>query len=210
MDEALRVPFPRRRAERLAGLAADDHDRRFGLLGDRGSLRGGVADEDERARGSVDLVAVDREGRPAARNEVELLVPSRPLAQLVVVLDEPDPGLLGDVRVDAERLDVEVRPHHRPGRSVAEPERELADVRGPAHAGNSGSSRSQSKSESSAAYSFAFGSSSIARRQMLDRPIAILRQRLETGRVVVPLPGIRMLGEDPGHVLAGSVSSPLL
>ncbi len=43
-------------------------------------------------------------------------------------------------------LDVEVRPHHRPRRPAAEPDRELVDARGPAHAGNSGSSRSQSKS----------------------------------------------------------------
>ena len=97
------------------------------------------------------------------RDEVELLVLRRALAELVVLADHFDSRLLGDVRVDAERLDVEVRPHHRPRRSVAELEREVGDVRRAAHAGNSGSSRSQSKSSSFAAYSFACGSSSIAR-----------------------------------------------
>ena len=74
VNEPFRVPLPGRRRERLARLAADDHDRRSRLLGDRLALRGRVADEDERPCRRVDLVAVDGERRMAARDEVELLV----------------------------------------------------------------------------------------------------------------------------------------
>src|SRR5262245_13491073 len=65
VHETFGVPLPRGRRERLPGLAAGDDDRRPGLNDDRGALRSRVADEDERARGRVDLVPVDRERRAA-------------------------------------------------------------------------------------------------------------------------------------------------
>ncbi len=163
VDDPFRRPLPRRGGERLARLPADDHDRRPSLLGDSPALRGGIADEDERSCRRVDLVAVDGERRVAARHEVQLLVLARVLAELVVLADDVHARLLADVRVDTERLDVEVRSHHRPRLVVGELERELGDVRGAAHEGKSGRSRRRSKSESSAAYSSACGSSSIAR-----------------------------------------------
>src|SRR6476659_4473459 len=79
VDEPFRVPLPRRWSERLAGLAPRDDDRRPGFLGDGGALRGGVADEDERARRRVDLVPVHGERRMALGHEIELLVTARTL-----------------------------------------------------------------------------------------------------------------------------------
>src|SRR5205814_9151385 len=106
----------------------------------------------------------DRECRATLGDEVELLVLARAVAHLVVLLDDREAGLGGDVGVDPERLDPKVPAHHRPV-VASDPERQVGDVRATAHAGNSGSSRSQSKSVSLAAYSLTCGSSSIARRR---------------------------------------------
>jgi len=64
---------------------ADGDDRRRGLLGERGALDTG-GDEDQRARGRVDLLGVDLEPRAAVLDEVELLFPV--VLGLVVLVDD--------------------------------------------------------------------------------------------------------------------------
>ena len=74
----------------MPGLAADREHGRARLLGARVALHRRVAEEDERARGRVDLLAVERERRAAGDDDVELLV-AEPL--LGVLLDDVLPGL---------------------------------------------------------------------------------------------------------------------
>jgi hypothetical protein len=63
VDEHLGVALPRRRAERLAGLAADDDDRRPGLLGDARALRAGSRTKTNVPAGASISSPFDRERR---------------------------------------------------------------------------------------------------------------------------------------------------
>ena len=73
------------------------------------------------------LVAVDREERPAAQDEVDLLVPELALG---VGLDDRRAGLERGVRVHPERADVEAAPDRPPDEAVGHLDAvELVDVR---------------------------------------------------------------------------------
>jgi len=69
-------------------------------------------DEDERAGGRVDLLAVDLEPRAALQDEVELLL-RIVVVGLVVFVDDPVALLAARPGVDAEGLDAEVVPDRR-------------------------------------------------------------------------------------------------
>jgi hypothetical protein len=58
----------------LAGSPADREHRGAFFLRDRASLRGGVADEDERPGRSIDALSVDVERRCPGDDEVELFL----------------------------------------------------------------------------------------------------------------------------------------
>ena len=108
--------LPRRDVVR-ARLAADREHRRSRLLGARVPLHLRVAQEDDRARGHVRLLAVEHERRPAGDDDVELLVAERLLG---VLLDDVLSGLGRRVGADPEGGDAEVlaqrRPAQRPDR----------------------------------------------------------------------------------------------
>src|SRR5581483_8211465 len=70
--------------------------------------------KDERAGGSVDLLAVELEARAARVDEVDLLL-LVVLSGLVVLVDDPVARLAARPGVDPERLDAEVMPHRPPG-----------------------------------------------------------------------------------------------
>ena len=95
----------------LAGLAAEREHRRACLLGARIPPYLRIAEEDGRARGHVDLVAVEHERRPAREHDVELLVAE---TLLIVLLDDVLADLRRRVRVDPEGRDPEVLPDRRP------------------------------------------------------------------------------------------------
>jgi hypothetical protein len=71
-------------------------------------LDGGIADEDGGSGWSVDSLAVEREGRAAGQDDVDLLVS---IGLLGVLLDDVVAGLRRDVGVDPEGTHVE-RPSH--------------------------------------------------------------------------------------------------
>lgn len=79
-DLDVRLPCPRP----IGGTRTrpDDQRCRPGLGRHGAALRSRIADEDERSRGRIDLVAVDREGRPPGDDEVQLLVARRHLVVL--------------------------------------------------------------------------------------------------------------------------------
>ena len=95
----------------LAGLAAEREHGRSRLLGAGEARDRRIAEEDGRAGGHVDLVAVEDERRAPGDDDVELLV-AEPL--LVVLLDDVLAGLRRRVGVDPERGDPEVLPERRP------------------------------------------------------------------------------------------------
>ena len=107
--EELADRSPRGEAVGLAAPAADGEDDRAVCLGDRLPLRGRVADEDDGALRRVELLAVDREGRSALDDDIELLVSVGSGPDLVVLPDDGLAGLLLVRRAGAERSDVEVR-----------------------------------------------------------------------------------------------------
>ena len=134
--------LPRRDPERLLGTAADAEERRPGLVRHGAALHRRVAHEHERAGRRVHLLAVDGEGRVPGDDDVELLLPAVPV-QLVVLLDD-DARRDGDVRVDAERADVEEVANEVPVVAMVRPQaldvRELGDCVGLAHRARSSSS----------------------------------------------------------------------
>ena len=117
--------LPRGRLVRRAGLAAErEHDRVVGQR-DRAAPERRILHEDELAGAELVLVAVDREARATAEDEVDLLMTER---RLGVLLDDlaRRPGC---VRVHAERTDVEPAPHGPPHEAVVQLDPvELVDV----------------------------------------------------------------------------------
>jgi hypothetical protein len=103
-------------------LGADHEHRRSRLGRDCAALRLRVADEDQRPRRRVELVAADGEGCVATDDDVQLLVPRA----LVVLLDHDGAGLAGRPGVDPERLDPKRASDRRP----AVRQRERRDRRG--------------------------------------------------------------------------------
>ena len=111
--------------------------------------------EDDRAGGSVELLAVEREPRAAGDDDVELLV----AAPLDVLLDHPAPDALRRVRVRAERADAEPaadRPPleplgHGDPVEVVEAQRLVRAAHVATSCWNLGSSRTRAKSSSSRA-----------------------------------------------------------
>src|SRR5262245_28051607 len=111
MRAGAEVPLPRVDLVRLAGLAADgEHDRAV-LRRDGVAQRRRLGEEDARAGGRIQLLAVDREPRAARKHDVELLV-AAVLVALAMLLDDLVAGARRRVRVDAEALDAE-RPAER-------------------------------------------------------------------------------------------------
>ncbi len=133
------------------GLAAErEHDR---VVGQRlcASPERRVADEDELAGAELVLVAVDREARAAAQDEVDLLVAE---LRLGVLLDDPAGGA-GRVCVHAERSDVEATADRPPLEAVVQLDAfELVDVgvRHPKTSCQRGSDCRRVRSPSSGAY----------------------------------------------------------
>jgi hypothetical protein len=105
--EEARHRLPPADGVRLAGGRAHDEHGRAVLSRERCAPCAGVADEDHRPRGSVDLLAVDRERGPAGEDAVELLVPAHERLRLGVLGDDRL-SLVARVRVDPEAADVEV------------------------------------------------------------------------------------------------------
>src|SRR5919198_40484 len=107
---------------RLVGLPrgpAEGDDRRARLLG-KGRPLDARARVDERPGGRVHLLAVELEPRPAALNEVELLLLL--VVVLVVLVDDPVAGVAGSPSVDAEGRNAEVAPDGPRRAAVAHPE----------------------------------------------------------------------------------------
>ena len=124
------VVLPGRRLVRAARLAADrQHDGALLLL-ERDALHGRVADEDDRAGRRVEILAVDRELRAAAEDDVHLLVPAGAAAQLVVVLDDVLADALARVDVRPERADPEPAPQRVPDDARDRDRVEVVEVHG--------------------------------------------------------------------------------
>jgi hypothetical protein len=105
------------RAGRLEdGRAAHRDDRGVRLGRDRPPVHGRIAHEYERAGGRVELLAVELEPRPAAQDDVQLLVPAA-VDGLGVALDDLLAGALGGVAADAG--------HARPQRGAKRAPHEL-------------------------------------------------------------------------------------
>src|SRR5215203_1176940 len=98
----------RRDRERLPRRRADRDDERPVPLGDRAPAELRVADEDGGAVRRIDLLACDREDRVAGEDDVQLLVPVRAGAGLVVFPDHARPRGGRPHRVDAEGADSEL------------------------------------------------------------------------------------------------------
>src|SRR5581483_6804677 len=86
--EELGDRLARARTERLTGRSADREDDRVVHGRDGRPLGGRVADEDHAAVRSVHLVTVDGERAPAGDDDVQLFVPARAGAELVVLADQ--------------------------------------------------------------------------------------------------------------------------
>ena len=83
--------------------------------------------------GASTRLAVERERRVAADDDVQLLVPAGAAAglRLVVLLDDLVADALARVGVDAERADAEPAPHRMPDEALGDRDRvELVDVGG--------------------------------------------------------------------------------
>ena len=139
-------------------------------MGDRASLDRRISDEDQRACGRVDLLALERERRVSADDDVQLLLASVSMG-LVVLLDD-HARLDGDVGVHAEGADVEIVPDRVPVVAVSRAEAldvgEGGDREGTAHASTSsklGWSRIGVRSTSVRASSRSFGSAASAARR---------------------------------------------
>ena len=113
--------LPRGRLEDDARLRSDGEERCAVLGRDRAALRPRPC-EDERSGRRVDLVVAERERRPAAQDDVHLLV-----AVLLVVLLDHALARLRRVRVGAERGDPEP-PAHRPPDELAVVDRQLLQL----------------------------------------------------------------------------------
>src|SRR5690349_23727213 len=75
------------------------------------------------------LVAVERERGPAREDDIKLVV----TVLLAVLLDDPLSGLVGRVRIDAERPDVEVPSHRAPVQTLLPGDWERLQVVDPRH-----------------------------------------------------------------------------
>src|SRR5262249_4872057 len=98
----------RRKAVRLAPASSDCEDDRVVGGRHRAAPRVRIADEDCGSLRRLDLLTVNGEGRGTLHDDVELLVPVRARAGLVVLVDERLSGLLLERGADAERSYVEV------------------------------------------------------------------------------------------------------
>src|SRR5919201_988458 len=83
--------------------------------GDGATADGGVANEYDRPRRSVHLLATELEGGVPSDDEVELLVAACAGPELVVLLDHASIRLGGGVGIDAEGADAEMEPDGRNG-----------------------------------------------------------------------------------------------
>src|SRR5512133_890457 len=134
---ALRIPgrdacegeLPGRDLERLAAHAADREHGRAVLRGAGTPTFLRVVEEDTRADGRVEALAVDGERGPSGDDDVELFVVPRAGAGLVMLLDDHRTGVRG-VGVDAERLNAERAPHGTP-LQFASDDRDRLDVGDP-------------------------------------------------------------------------------
>src|SRR6185503_10119104 len=115
--------LPADRLVRLPKRRAHGNNGRPRLIGERRPGDSGT-DEDERAGGGVNRLAVELEPRAPFLHEVELLL-LLALVVLVVLVDDPVARLGGRPGVDAEGLDAEVVPHGPPWAAAV---RDLVDV----------------------------------------------------------------------------------